>query len=172
MNELDDVWRQMLAESESNARAAGRDALADYLALKATNDQLRERAVRWLSDSFIELASEANRQNPAITIERDEPHSFRFEGANLVGTQLRLRQGVRGLTLETGWTRTPADGFMRGGALAAARIKHFGFREFNADLALRRTDELPRWFTLSTDGSATSFEADDLRRHFETLLGR
>lgn len=161
----------MLAESAASARAAGRHAVADYLALKATNDQIREVGARWLFDSLVELAGAANRQSSAITIEREDPHSFRVQGANLVGTLLRLRHGLRCLTLEAGWTRTPSDGFMRGGALAAARITHFGRREFNVDLALRQTDELPRWFTLHDDGQSSAFETNDLQRHFELLSG-
>src|SRR5215470_2131826 len=112
----------MLAESSANARAAGRHAVADYIALKASNDQIRERGVRWLFDSLIELAAIANRQNIAVTIEREDPHSFHHLGANMVGSLIRFRHGVRCLTLQAGWTRTPRDGFMRGQALAAARI--------------------------------------------------
>ena len=55
-------------------------------------------------------------------MENENPHNFRLRGANLVGSLLRVRQGVRCLTVEAGWTRTPNDGFMRGGALAIARI--------------------------------------------------
>src|SRR5436305_2498739 len=108
MNELDEIWSQMLADAEARARASGRHDVADYLALKASNDQIRERSIRWLFDSIIEFAAHANRREQAIAIEREDPHNFSFRGANLVGSLLRIRQGVRCLTLEAGWTRTPA----------------------------------------------------------------
>jgi hypothetical protein len=171
VNELDDVWSQMLAEATENARLAGRHDVADYLALRANNDQIRAGGVRWLFDSAVELASEANRTIPAITIERDDPHSFAFLGANVVGSRLNLRQGVRCLSLEAGWTRTPSDGFMRGGALAAARISHFGMKRHEAVLALLLTDDLPEWFRVSEFGPREHFNLEALRRHFEIFIG-
>jgi hypothetical protein len=171
MNELDDVWSQMLADAGQKARLSGRHDLAEYLALKATNDQIRASGVRWLFDSAIELASSANHTLPAITIERDDPHSFGFLGANVVGSRLNLRHGVRCLSLEAGWTRTPSDGFMRGGALAAARISHFGMKRHEAVLALLLTDNLPEWFRVSDFGPREHFGADALRGHFEIFIG-
>jgi hypothetical protein len=171
VNELDEIWSEMLTESAANARATGRHALADYLALKATNDEIRERAVRWLFDCFVELAGAANRQNIPVEIERQDPHSFQHRGANMVGSILRLKQGVRCLTLEAGWTRTPRDGFMRGQALAIARISHFGIKGATVELYLKRTDDLPEWFVLNRDESASRLEAAELLKHFSTFLG-
>jgi hypothetical protein len=172
VNELDEIWSQMLAESGANARAAGRHALADYIALKATNDQIRERGIRWLFDSLIELAGIANRQNIAITIERENPYNFQHRGANMVGSLLRLRHGVRCLTLEAGWTRTPRDGFMRGQALAAARMTHFGIKSADTELSLRHTDDLPNWFILNKNETATPLVREELIRHFSILIDR
>jgi hypothetical protein len=161
----------MLAEAADNARLAGRHAVADYLELKAGNDQIRERGVRWLFDSAIELASEANRRSGAIAIERDDPHSFSFLGANVRGSRLSLRRGVRCLTIEAGWTRTPSDGFMRGGALAAARIAHFGMKQHGVELALLVTDKLPEWFRVVEAGPREYFGSEGLRQHFEIFAG-
>ena len=170
MNELDEIWARMLAESGADARAAGRHALADYIALKAANDQIRERGVRWLFDCLIELAGIANRQNIAITVEREDPHRFNHRGANMVGSLLRLRYGVRCLTLEAGWTRTPRDGFMRGQALAAARITHFGIKHAETELSLRRTDDLPNWFVIQKDEKAMPLDQGEIIRHFSILI--
>ena len=172
MNELDEIWSQLLAEWGANARAAGRHALADYIALKASNDQIRERGVRWLFDSFIELAAMANRQNIPVTIEREDPHNFSHHGANMVGSALRIRYGVRCLTLEAGWTRTPRDGFMRNQALAAARLTHFGIKGESAELSLRHTEELPNWFVLTKNEKTIPLEASELIRHFSILIER
>ena len=70
MNELDEAWSQMLAGAIENARASGRGDIADFLALKQSNDALRQTAVDWLFNSFIEIAAEANRRNSLVVIER------------------------------------------------------------------------------------------------------
>ena len=171
MNELDDVWSQMLFEAGENAKASGRHSVAEYLHLKATNDQIRERSVRWLFDSIIEIAASANRRNPTMEIEREDPHNFTSCGANMVGSLLRVRQGVRCLTLEAGWTRSPGDGFMRGGALAVARISHFGITKANADLRLMSAGELPEWLVVRDEISVETLDSVALQQHFDIFLG-
>jgi hypothetical protein len=172
VTELDEIWARMLVESGDKARAAGRHDIADFLALKASNDDIRRRAVAWLLQTVIELAAEANRANLPVEIEREDPHSFRLQGANMVGIKTSFRHGVRCLTIEAGWTRTPSDGFMRGGALAMARLSHFGLKEHNTELALRKTEELPEWFELRIDGSSEIFGAESVKRHFGLLVDR
>lgn len=171
MNELDEVWATMISQAHNRAVTNGKSDVADYLALKASNDQIRVTAVRWLMDSMLEVAAEANRRNASISIENEQPHRFEFNNSNPVGYLLRLRQGVRCLTLEAGWTRTPADGFMRGNALAAAQIRHFGMRQENTELVLLRTPELPEWFSIDKQERRVLFGADDLLRHFQIFLG-
>jgi len=167
MNELDEAWSQMMAGAIATARAAGRGDVADYLALKQSNDAIRQTAVEWLFNSVIEIVSEANRDNhSAMTIEREEPHEFDFGPARMAGSLLRVRFGVRNMTVETGWTRTPAHGFMRGGALAAARIAHFGMAKANVELTLGWEGEVPAW--RSVDGV---FDSQSLRDHVRILLG-
>lgn len=168
MNELDQVWSQMLDDAEKRARESGRHDVADYLSLKARNDAMRQASVGWIFDTLIEIAGEANRNRAAITIEREDPHNFADRGANMAGSLLRLRQGVRCLTVEAGWTRTPADGFMRGGALAFARITHFGMPKHSAELQLILAAGSPEWKT--TDPVAP-VDSAVLREHIEVLLG-
>lgn len=165
------MWSQMLSEALEAARASGRHDVADYLDLKARNDALRHAGVRWLFEALIGLAGEANRTFAALTIEREEPHNFQHRGANLAGTLVRFRLGVRCLTVEAGWTRTPADGFMRGGALAVAKLTHFGMPKMNAELHLKPSGESPGWKAVTPEG--TAFAADDefLRRQFADFLG-
>lgn len=171
MNELDEVWSQMMREAIGNARGSGRHDVADYLTLKASNDAIRTAAVKWLFDSLIEIAGQANRENSAISIEREEPHNFSHHGSNMVGSLLRVRQGVRCITLEAGWTRTPGDGFMRGGALAFARITHFGDAGSNTELILIGKKDRPQWFAAVENKAGDPFTSDDILRHFRTLLG-
>lgn len=171
MNELDELWSQMLSAATENARNAGQTDVADYLALKATNDTLRQTAVRWLFDSMIEIAGEANRLHAAINVERFEPHNFSHRGSNMVGSMLRIRHGVRCLTLEAGWTRTPTDGFMRGGALAFARLTHFGLPKSNAELMLLRADNMPAWTAVIGENTVRELDSEALREHFRIFLG-
>ncbi|NJM54320.1 MAG: hypothetical protein HC846_13625 [Blastocatellia bacterium] len=134
MNELDEVWLQIMTQAQAQARADGRSDVADYLALKANNDSLRSTSCQWLLDSFLELSEEVNRKGIRLEIETENPHRFAVGHSTMVGSLLRFRYGVRCLTIETGWTRTPADGFMRGGSLAYAKISHFGMSKSNAEL--------------------------------------
>ncbi len=170
MDELDKVWANMINEAIARALTSGRGDVAEYLALKASNDTIRATSVKWLFDSMLEIASQANRNSGQITIENENPHRFAVGNATMVGSFLRFRQGVRCLTLEAGWTRTPADGFMRGGALAAARISHFGIGKANADLVLVRSGDLPQWFSVDRNSRKNLFSSDHLHQHFRVFL--
>ncbi len=170
MNELDEVWTQMTNKALEKARADGRGDVAEYLELKTTNDTIRAASVKWLLDATLEIASFANQNDARITIENENPHQFSFGNANLAGSLIRFRQGVRCLTIEAGWTRTPNDGFMRGGALAGARISHFGISKHNAELLLVQSNDLPSWFSVDTDGKRTLFDSNNLQQHFRIFL--
>lgn len=171
MNELEEVWAQKLNQAIADAQTAGRTDVADYLNLKAANDLLRQTSVKWLFDSMTEIAAFANRSNISITIENENPHQFEFAKANMVGSLIRLRLGVRCLTLQAGWTRTPSDGFMRGGALAAARIAHFGMKKHDEEIILLRdTDDFPNWFAVK-DNNRAVFNSIHLQKHFEIFVG-
>ena len=169
MNELDEIWPDLLADAIAKARDSGRGDVADFLALRASNDLLRTAAVTWLFDSMIEIASRAQGKYPNLTIEREEPHSFRHQGANLTGSLLELRLGVRCLTIEAGWTRLPQDGFMRGGALAFAKITHLGLPKQSMDIGLINTNAGPQWKFVG-DSSTNGFETADIKKHFAVFL--
>ncbi|MGH9819320.1 MAG: hypothetical protein ACRD43_04050 [Pyrinomonadaceae bacterium] len=171
MTELDEVWNRMLSDAAVNAREQGRHDVAEYLSLKAANDTIRAAGVKWLFDSILEIAAASNRANLGISIERVEPFSFPHHGANMVGSQLRLLLGVRCLMVEAGWSRTPSDGFMRGGSLAAARLRHFGMPKANAEIILIKGDSSPIWSDAALPDVKTGLTIADLRRHFTIFLG-
>jgi len=171
MNELDEVWAQMLNQATAKAQASGQSDVADYLNLKATNDFVRQTSVKWLFDSITEIAAQNNRNHTSIAIENENPHRFDFARATMVGSRLSLRQGVRCLSVEAGWTRTPADGFMRGGALAAARITHFGITKANEELILLRTNDSPEWFSIDKNEKKSLFDSRNLQQHFRIFTG-
>jgi hypothetical protein len=166
MDELDEFWSHELAKALENAKTSGRGDVADYLELKARNDAVRETGVRWLNESLAAIAFE---NGGKIEVVRDAPHRFEFRKATMAGTRLKLIQGVRCLTVEAGWTRTPSDGFMRGGALAAARITHFGMPKAGAELGLYLTGDKPHWIAYLDEKNAVEFTLDQIREHFNTF---
>lgn len=166
MTELDQVWSKMLTDAGENAERLGRREIADYLRLKASNDAIRSAGLKWLFDTVIEAAGREMRDRPLMAIDREDPHSFRIGNSRMVGALVRIRLGVRCLTFEAGWARTPSDGIMRGGALAIARVSHFGMPDGNAELRLVRAEPLPEWF----DDEGRLVDAASLARHVEMLF--
>ncbi|MEO8649001.1 MAG: hypothetical protein ABI539_07535 [Acidobacteriota bacterium] len=171
MNELDELWAQMLAESAAAARSSGLSAVADYLELKAFNDRLRQTGVKWLFDTLIEAVYLCD-FHPTPIVERENPHSFAHKGATMMGSLLRIRHGLRCLTAEAGWTRTPADGFMRGGALAAARISHRGLTKANIELLLINDGAAPSWKFAEPDRLNAVFLVKNAVEQVEILIDR
>ena len=171
MDELDEVWTQRINAAITQAQRDGRGDVADYLTLKASNDAIRITGINWLFDALLEIASGSNRNGAGIISEKEHPHRFAFRNAQLAGSLLRFRQGLRCLTLEAGWTRTPTDGFMRGGALAGAKITHFGIAKHNTDLLLIGSDGLLNWFSINKDGEKSIFDSHQLNTHFQIFTG-
>jgi len=162
MTELDRVWSKMLEDALPNANAD----VAEYLRLKATNDAIRTAGVGWLFDTMIEIAGREMRARPHLKIELVEPHSFKHGNSNMVGRLASFRLGVRCLTVEAGWARTPGDGIMRNGSLAFARISHFGKPKHGLELRFVHSDELPNWL----DSVGNAADSALFERHFYVLL--
>lgn len=171
MNRLNEIWQRDLDDAIRRAKSDGRSSVADYLSLRSSNDSIRRKSIKWLFDTVLDIVFAFNRHGARIKIEQKDGHRFDYAGAVLTGSRLKLQQGIRCLTLEAGWTQGPGDGFMRGGALAFARITHFGFAKENADLALHSLDRVPQWFVIADEQRRISFSIADLRRHFEVFLG-
>ena len=161
MNELEDVWASMLRQGAEKAEIHGRSDVAEYLRLRLTNDAIRSAGVKWLFD----VAMEAAFRVPAITVEREEPHTFARGSSNMVGARLDIKLGVRCMSVEAGWARRPGDGIMTGGALAAAAIKHFGMPRETVEMRLIHADGLPLWF--NDENAAVSMA--DIERHIRIL---
>lgn len=171
MTELDEAWELALAEAKERARAEGRTDIAGYLDLRRRNDLLRRTAIDWLLNEVVSLAGQANRAGAGIQIEQKEPHRFSRHNATMVGRQVTLRRGVRELTIECGWPRTPRDGIIHGGGLACANIKHFGRRRANVELLLTPLSKnKPHWLVADDDSVRTVFAEETLRSHFVTFL--
>jgi len=169
MSELDEAWAAALSEAERRARLAGRSDIADYLSLKNSNDLLRKAGVDWLFAEFTSMAAEANRAGASIQMANQEGHRFRTGASTMVGHLLTLSNGIRTLYIEAGWPRTPRDGFVRGGGLAAANIRHLGIRAANEELLLSKSHTgAPTW----KSDRHKLLQTSHLRRHLTILLDK
>lgn len=166
MLELDQVWSKLLADASSTASQAGRADVVEYLKLRASKDKIRASGVDWLLAATIESAYSPDYLQHKLKVEREEPHSFREGNSNMVGVRLDVQYGVRCFSVEAGWVRTPADGIMRGGALAAARLSHFGIPANTINLRLVHTEALLHWL----DDSGRDCDAEGIKRQIELLV--
>jgi hypothetical protein len=170
MTELDEAWDLALAEAKNRARTSGRRDIAAYLDLRRQNDLLRRTAVDWLINGAVLIAGKANRDGAGIQIEQDDTHRFARGTATMVGKRITLRRGVRVLTIETGWPRTPRDGIVRGGGLACANIKHFGRPRLSEELLLIRSAEgSPHWYVTKKNETRSILSESDLKHHLSIL---
>ena len=169
MGELDEAWAAALSEAEQRARLAGRKDVAEYLSLKNSNDLIRKAGIDWLIAEFTILAGDANRAGASIQISTKEGHRFPVGTSTMVGHLLTLTSGVRVLSIEAGWPRTPRDGFVRGAGLACAHIRHMGIKNANDELLLSKSSTgAPAWKSVLTKQSF--IHESDLRRHIEILI--
>jgi len=171
MSELDEAWAAALSEAEHRARLAGRKDVLEYLSLKNSNDLLRKAGIDWLIAGFTKLAGDANRAGASIQISKKEDHRFPAGSSTMVGPLLTLSNGVRTLYVEAGWPRVPRDGFVRGGGLACANIRHLGIRQAGEELLLTKTKSgAPAWNSVSN--KSFSLRESDMRHHIDILLDR
>ena len=171
MSELDEAWAAALSEAEHRARLAGRNDVVEYLTLKSSNDLLRKAGVDWLIAGFTTLAGDANRAGASIQISKTDDHRFPIGSSTMVGPLVTLTNGVRTLYVEAGWPRVPRDGFVRGGGLAAANIRHMGIRHAGDELVLIKTKTgAPTW--QSVRNKNFSLREADMRHHIDILVDK
>jgi hypothetical protein len=171
VSELDEAWALGLAQAEAHARATGRADIAQYLALRSSNDLIRRIAGEWLLAMFTSAAGEANRAGAAIQISTEDAHRFKVGNAGMVGSSLSLKRGVRKLLVEVGWPRTPRDGFIRGGGLACGNIKHLGIQPANEELRLiLNSSGTPSWMVRMKQGRERELHETDVKDHVVILL--
>lgn len=171
VSELDEAWAFALAEAEQRARAAGRTDISTYLALRTSNDLLRKTGSNWLHTMFATVAGEANRDGAGIKVSREDGYSFKVGTATMVGSRLSLVKGVRMIVVEVGWPRTPRDGFIRGGGLACANIKHLGIKSASEQLRLIVDPSgIPRWKAQAHRGEPHEVREANIRDHIAVLV--
>ncbi len=166
MAELEQIWKNLLDQASLSALEGSRHDVADYLRLKLANDAIRRAGVDWLFQTLIEHASEASKDIPHLRIDRISPHSFKIGASNMVGSLIQVTLGVRCLSLEAGWARTPSDGIMRNSALANARISHFGMPREVEEYKLIKGEPFPKW----KNALGEDVRTDHLEQHLQILL--
>lgn len=169
MGELDEAWAAALSEAEERARLAGRKDVVEYLSLRNSNDLIRKAGVEWLITGFTNLAGDANRAGASIEISKNNDHRFPTGTSTMVGRLLTLKSGVRTLSIEAGWPRTPRDGIVRGGGLACANIRHLGLKNASDELLLSKSSSgVPTWKSILRQ--RPFIRESDLRRHISILI--
>ena len=171
ISELDEAWAAALAEAEARARAAGRADIAEYLALRSSNDLLRKTACDWLLTTFANVAGEMNRAGASLQMSNEDNYQFKVANDAMVGQLLKLENGVRQLLVEVGWPRVPRHGFIRGGGLARGRLRHVGIKSASEQIRLVISPEgSPRWLVENNREPATEIREASIRQHVAVLL--
>jgi hypothetical protein len=169
-SDLDETWANELRDAEARARAAGRADISEYLALRRSNDALRQTACNWLLETFRNVAGEMNRAGASLQISNDDNYRFTVGAASLSGRLLKLENGIRQLLVEVGWPRLPRDGFIRGGGIALGRLRHLGIKAASDEIRLVTSPEgSPRWLVENKTADSEIREAN-IRQHIAVLL--
>lgn len=157
-----------------------KDYAAEYLALKATNDQLRERGKQWLLDKLTKLCAEANRnlvtQPDQVGIQTGtQEWQFKVENATMAGERFGARYRYKTLTVEVGWPRLPEHGFLTDSALARARVSFSQNTmlqpEVIADLVFKKVGSgETAWFVFKNRQSGEQITEARLREFFNLIL--
>ena len=157
-----------------------KDYAAEYQALKAANDQLRERGKQWLLETFNQLCGEINRglmeqpQAQVLQVGR-QAWEFKVENSVMVGERLGVRYRGQTLIVEVGWPREPQHGHVPDRGLARGRIS----LSQNTMLAAQAVDELilkhrgageAGWYVIAHKQLGEAVTEARLRAYLQTIL--
>jgi hypothetical protein len=156
-----------------------KDITAEYLALKAANDELRERGKEWLWNALDVICSEISRElsarnNPPLQVGRQE-WRFKVESSTMVGERFGARFREKTLIVEVGWPREPQHRFVPGRGLARARIglsqNVMLEAQTVAEMILKRRDNSdPGWNFIADKKLGDGVTESHLREYFDLLL--
>ncbi|MDQ3013898.1 MAG: hypothetical protein M3X11_24750 [Acidobacteriota bacterium] len=162
-----------------------KDYAAEYLALKAANDQLRERGKHWLFDSLTQICEQINQtllaqgnpqQGSASILSGVQPDwQFKVENAVMVGERFGARFRHRTLTVEIGWPRLPEHGFITDGGLARGRVglsqNTMIEPQLVAELVLKKAGSSePAWFVVKNKTLGEQLTESRLKEHLNCVL--
>ena len=168
----------MLLEDANN-----QDYAAEYLRLKAVNDQFRERGKQWLWSTLETLRAELNSQlqtkldGHLLQIGRQEwqftiPTSI--GEATMVGERFGVRYRGQTLVVEVGWPQQPEHGFVPDSGLARGRVRFSPNVMLEpltrAELVLKRSGADVVWYMLNYKKLSEPVTAAHLRVYLDLLL--
>jgi len=157
-----------------------KDYAAEYQALKAANDQLREHGKQWLIETLNQLCGEINRgltQQPQPQVIQVGRQAWEFKVGNslMVGERVGVRYRGRTLIIEIGWPREPQHGHVPDRGLARGRVS----LSQNTMLEAQATDELilkhrgadeAAWYVIKSSQLGEIVTESRLRAYLQTVL--
>src|SRR5678816_3245054 len=90
------------------------EAAAEYIALRAANDRLRQRGLQWFWDAIQELTAQENATSPVMLQTARQDWQFNVGKSVMVGERFGVRFRGKSLLVELGWPREPEHGFIPG----------------------------------------------------------
>ena len=168
----------MLLEDANN-----QDYVAEYLRLKAVNDQFRARGKQWLWDTLETLCAELNGQLQAKLdghLLQTGRQDWQFTiptsigEATMAGERFGVRYGSQTLVVEVGWPQKPEHGFVPDGGLARGRVRLSANVMLDplikAELVLKRNGADTVWHVLNHKKLSEPVTAVHLRAYLDLLL--
>ena len=159
------------------------DYAAEYLRLKAANDQLRERGKQWLWETLEKLCAEINQQ---LTAKPDgqllqsgrQPWQFEIQTDSGKAVMLGERFGVRyrgqTLVIEVGWPQLPEHSFIPDSGLARGQVRFSPSVMLDpltkAELVLKRASADATWYVLKYKQLGEAVNEAYLRQYLDLML--
>lgn len=160
-----------------------KDYVAEYLKLKALNDQFRERGKQWLWELLEKQCAEINQQlaaNPDGQILQNGRQPWQFElqtsvgKATLAGERFGVRYRGQTLIIEVGWPQLPEHGFIPDGGLARGQVRFSPNvmlePQTKAELVLKRNGTDVVWHELKYNQLGPSVNKAYLRQYLDLVL--
>jgi hypothetical protein len=162
------------------------DYLAEFLKLRAINDQFRMRGKDALWEQIETQCAALNRELSRKAIKLDgelirtgrQPWQFDLKteagAATMVGERFGIRYRGQTLLVEIGWPHEPQHGFIPGGALARARVNFSPNVMIDpivkVELALWREGAEVSWYEVAYKQKGMLLTEARLRTYLEPLL--
>lgn len=156
---------------------------AEYLRLKAVNDELRERGKLWLWMLLEKLCTEINQQ---LAIKPDgqllqtgvQPWQFEIQTdigkATMSGERFGIRYRGQTLITEVGWSQQPDHGFIPNNGLARGRIRFSPNvmlePQTKTELVLKRNGGETIWHVLNYKQLGATLSEQILRPYLDLVL--
>jgi hypothetical protein len=156
---------------------------AEYLRLKAANDEFRERGKLWLWTTLEKLCAEVNQQLAAkldgqLLQTGVQPWQFEIQTevgkATMAGERFGIRYCGQTLVVEVGWPQQPEHGFIPNSGLARGRVRFSPNvmlePQTKAEIVLKRNGVEVAWHVLNYKQLSHQVSEPQLRAYLELVL--